>query len=126
MLIFHMRRKEGGLVPLELAICEAAAHLMRRGVAEFHGYAVAKALGDAADARLLTAYGTLYRALSRLQKMGLLVSRWEDPNLSEIEGRPRRRLYCLTPAGEAALVEARKSASRRGAVEKPGEGLAPA
>ena len=32
---------------------------------------MAKTLGDAADTRLLTAYGTLYRALGRLEKMGL-------------------------------------------------------
>ncbi len=113
-------------MPLELAICEAAVHLARNDVAEFHGYAIASALGEAADTRLLTAYGTLYRALSRLQKMGFLVSRWEEPGLSEAEGRPRRRLYCLTPTGEAALADAREAASTRGTVKKPGEGLAPA
>lgn len=56
-----MRRKAGHLVPLELAICDAAMRLRRRGVNEFHGYEIAKRIGEDADSRLLTAYGTLYR-----------------------------------------------------------------
>jgi DNA-binding PadR family transcriptional regulator len=106
-----VRRKAGGLVPLELAICEAAAALRERGEVAFHGYELAKALGRSADARLLTAYGTLYRALSRLEKMGLLESRWEDPAIPARENRPGRRLYTLTSAGAAALEEARRAAA---------------
>ena len=108
--------KPGALVPLELAICSTAADLRRRGVEEFHGYEIAKTLGDAADTRLLTAYGTLYRALARLEKMGLLVSRWEDPAVPARENRPGRRLYTLTALGEAAADEARRAAA---AVPKP-------
>ena len=104
-----MRRKPGRLVPLEVAICEAAAKLARRGVGEFHGYEIAKRLTEDADAKLLTAYGTLYRALGRLEKMGMLESRWEDPDLSTREGRPARRLYTLTAAGEAAWRDAVKA-----------------
>lgn len=107
-----MRRKPGALVPLELAICEAAAVLLRRGgVGEFHGYEIAKRVGDAEGSRLLTAYGTLYRALSRLEKMGLLQSRWEDPSIPARENRPGRRLYSLTPLGETALEQARAVAA---------------
>jgi len=102
-----VRRKPGALVPLELAICEAAAALRARGIHEFHGYEIAKTIGDAADSRLLTAYGTLYRALARLQKMQLVTSRWEDPAIPARENRPGRRLYTLTPLGDAALTEAR-------------------
>jgi len=69
-----------------------------------------KALGDAADTKLLTAYGTLYRALGRLEKMGLLTSRWEDPQIPARENRPRRRMYALTAAGAAAAQDARKAA----------------
>jgi DNA-binding PadR family transcriptional regulator len=102
-----VRRKPGALVPLEIAICSTAALLQRRGEREFHGYEMAKALGDAADTRLLTAYGTLYRALGRLEKMGLLTSRWEDPAIPARENRPGRRLYMLTALGEAAAEEVR-------------------
>jgi PadR family transcriptional regulator, regulatory protein PadR len=102
-----VRRKPGALVPLEIAICSTAALLHRRGEREFHGYEIAKALGDAADTKLLTAYGTLYRALGRLEKMGLLTSRWEDPAIPARENRPGRRLYTLTALGEAAADEVR-------------------
>ena len=106
-----MRRKPGTLVPLELAICEAAAKLARRGETEFHGYEIAKQLGEAADTKLLTAYGTLYRALGRLEKMGLLESRWEGPDLASRESRPARRLYTLTAEGEAASRAASTASS---------------
>ncbi len=105
-----MRRKPGSLVPLELAICACAAELRSRGVEEFHGYEIAKRLSDVGDQRQLTAYGTLYRALGRLEQMGLLESRWEDPEIPARENRPGRRLYSLTAAGEAALRAAREEA----------------
>lgn len=106
-----MRRKPGALVPLELAICVSAVDLQRDGVAEFHGYEIAKRLGDLAERRLLTAYGTLYRALGRLEKMGLLQSRWEDPAIPARENRPGRRLYTLTALAEAAVREAQREAT---------------
>ena len=104
-----MRRKPGALVPLERDICLEAYELKRHGSAEFHGYELAKSLRDAAGHRLLTGYGTLYRALSRLETMGLLSSRWEDPTVFARENRPARRLYTLTAAGSAAALEARRS-----------------
>jgi PadR family transcriptional regulator len=118
-----MRRRAGTLVPLELAICEAASELRSRGTNEFHGYQIAKLMKQAADARLLTAYGTLYRALGRLEKMGLVESQWEDPQIAGRENRPGRRLYTLTSAADAVLAEAHK-ASRRPAARK--KGLVPA
>jgi len=105
-----MRRKAGTLVPLELDICEAAAALRSRGIDQFHGYQIARTIGEAANVRLLTAYGTLYRALARLEKMGLLRSRWEDPAIPARENRPGRRLYTLTALGDAAVEEARREA----------------
>jgi PadR family transcriptional regulator, regulatory protein PadR len=111
-----VRRKAGSLVPLEIAICEAADALRSRGHDAFHGYEIAKTIGDASSGRLLTAYGTLYRALGRLEKMGLLRSRWEDPAIPARENRPGRRFYTLTPLGDAALDEARaavETATRR-------------
>ena len=102
-----MRRKPGRLLPLELAICEAAAALCGRGGAEFHGYEIARTIGEAENVRLLTAYGTLYRALARLERMGLVRSRWEDPAIPARENRPGRRLYTLTALGETALAAAR-------------------
>jgi DNA-binding PadR family transcriptional regulator len=108
-----MRRKPGVLLPLEIAICVAAADLMTTGITEFHGYELAKRLADATHHRLLTAYGTLYRTLGRLEHMGLLESRWEDPEIPARENRPGRRLYTLTGAGEAAAREAQHIATER-------------
>ena len=104
-----MRRKPGSLVPLELASCAAAAALRADGHDEFHGYEIANSIGDASSGRLLTAYGTLYRALGRLEKMGLLESRWEDPASPARANRPGRRRYTLTASGDAArMPSARK------------------
>src|SRR4051812_38831107 len=108
-----MRRKAGSLVPLELAICTAAADLRRQSVVEFHGYLIAKEIKEHADNRLLTAYGTLYRALARLEAMGLVASRWEDAMAAADENRPRRRLYSLTAAGEEAVAEAARAAAEK-------------
>jgi PadR family transcriptional regulator PadR len=108
-----VRRKPGQLVPLETAICVCAANLRRRGIIEFHGYELAKRLGDENNRRLLTAYGTLYRALGRLEAMGLLQSRWEDPQIPARENRPGRRMYVLTATGETAAQEARKTAGEK-------------
>jgi PadR family transcriptional regulator PadR len=105
-----VRRKPGQLVPLETAICVCAANLRRYGTIEFHGYEIAKHLGHEKHRRLLTAYGTLYRALGRLEAMGLLHSHWEDPQIPARENRPGRRLYVLTAAGETVAHEARQTA----------------
>jgi DNA-binding PadR family transcriptional regulator len=120
-----VRRKPGSLVPLEQRICIAAADLLRRGHSTFHGYEIAKTLADAADARLLTAYGTLYRALGRLEEMGLLKSRAEDPAIAAREGRPGRRLYALTAPGEQAAREARAATASQ-KEKRPRRRLAPA
>jgi DNA-binding PadR family transcriptional regulator len=44
------------------------------------------------------ASGTLYPILLRLESAGWFVSRWEAVDPSKV-GRPRRRLYRLTPTG---------------------------
>ena len=97
-----MRRKPGALITLEIAILEIAIDLHRSGVRDFHGYQLAKHLAHVADRKQLTAYGTLYRALGRLETIGLLASRGEDPQIAADENRPARRLYALTGEGMAA------------------------
>ena len=112
-----MRRKPGALIPLEIAILEIAVDLDRSGVREFHGYQLAKHLAHVSDRRQLTAYGTLYRALGRLENMGLLASRGEDPQVAADENRPARRLYALTRDGVAA---ARRHVPERAGARKAG------
>lgn len=99
-----VRRKPGTLLPLELAILEVALDLARRGVVHWHGFVLARALAEREHSRRLTAHGTLYKALERLEQAGLLASEWEDPLVAAAAGRPRRRLYRITAAGETALA----------------------
>jgi len=117
-----MRRKAGTLLPIELSILETAIELRVRGAKAFHGFMIAKEIQERREARLLTAHGTLYKALDRLQNSGLLESEWEDPVLAAAEGRPRRRFYSVTAAGEAALVQATQPAAPR--VTEARKGLA--
>jgi DNA-binding PadR family transcriptional regulator len=100
-----MRRKPGAVLPIEAAILTAAVELATSGTNRFHGFSLAKHLRDAEGAKLLTAHGTLYKALGRMEQAGLLTSTWEDPQAAAEDGRPRRRLYEITPAGRTALAE---------------------
>ena len=118
-----MRRTKGALIPLEVSILEAVTDLFRRGTPQSYGFMLAKELKERTGARLLTAYGTLYKALDRLEQAGYLASRWEDPAVAALESRPRRRFYRITLAGETALLSARASAPAR-AMPRPGTGSA--
>jgi DNA-binding PadR family transcriptional regulator len=48
--------------------------------------------------------GTVYPALRRLEGGGFLTSRWESEE--DVEGRPARCYYTVTPDGRALLEEA--------------------
>ena len=97
------RRKPGTLLPLEIEILEVG--LSMPGRAPFHGFGLAETMRAQSGSRSLTAHGTLYKALSRLEQFGLLTSRWEDA--AAAEGRPRRRLYELTGQGARVAEQAR-------------------
>ena len=62
-----------------------------------HGYAIMEQLRVSSGGRLDLPTGTLYPALHRLERAGLVQASW-----SEAGGR-RRRVYELTPAGRRAL-----------------------
>ena len=108
-----MRRKPGALLPIETSLLAAALDLRSRGQDEFHGFFIAKEMQEGQLARRLTAHGTLYRALSRLEDAGFLTSRGEDPAEAQRQRRPIRRLYRMTALGLRALADtedARKAA----------------
>jgi DNA-binding PadR family transcriptional regulator len=88
---------------LEISILSACQDA---GPAGTHGFAVAQSIADAEESRRLTATGTLYRALHRLDEGGLIENWWEDPNDAAAAGRPLRRLYRITGAGATALAHA--------------------
>lgn len=89
-----------------------------------HGFALAKAIADAGDGRPLTATGTMYRALHRLDAAGLVDSWWEDPSDAAEAGRPRRRSYRITSAGAAALARAQAEATDSAAFTRVDPGFA--
>ena len=49
--------------------------------------------------------GTVYPALSRLERDGYLRSAWEDETDAHCQGRPARRYYRLTAPGVRVLNE---------------------
>lgn len=98
-------RKPGTLLPLEAEILTTALSMHRAGQATFHGFGLAQTMREQRQSRSLTAHGTLYKALSRLEEHGLLTSAWEDA--AGTEGRPRRRLYTLTGQGLRVADRAR-------------------
>jgi DNA-binding PadR family transcriptional regulator len=117
-----MRRRPDTLLPIEVSILAAGLELRREGTAEFYGFSIANEIKGREGARRLTAHGTLYKALDRMEKAGLLASCWEDPLVAAEEGRPRRRLYEVTSAGERALAKVQAGKARP--TPRPAEGLA--
>lgn len=69
--------------------------------------------------------GTVYPALSRLERDGYTVSAWEAEAAAHAEGRPARRYYRVTAAGVRALAEAtRHYQSLLPALQRPARGRA--
>jgi DNA-binding PadR family transcriptional regulator len=65
-----------------------------------HGYGIIKAAERATDGRLRLAVGTLYGALERMERSGLVVADREEV----VDGRPRR-YYRLTQDGTHTLTQ---------------------
>jgi DNA-binding PadR family transcriptional regulator len=63
-----------------------------------HGYAIITAVQHRSGGALELRTGTIYPALQRLERLGLLSSTWES------EGERRRRAYALTDAGRHTLA----------------------
>ena len=66
-----------------------------------HGYRLVECLRERSAGAFELAEGTVYPSLYRLERRGLVTSRWEA-----VGGR-RRRVYRLTSAGRRALEEQR-------------------
>lgn len=67
-----------------------------------HGYRIAEALRERSGGRFDLPEGTIYPALYKLEREGVLTSRWETGT-----GR-RRRVYRLTRRGRTALARQRQ------------------
>lgn len=63
-----------------------------------HGYAIIAAVQQRSGGALELRTGTIYPALNRLERLGLLSSSWQS------SGERRRRCYELTDAGRHTLA----------------------
>lgn len=52
--------------------------------------------------------GTVYPAMRRLERDGLIVSKWEQQSIADAAQRPPRKYYRLTKNGRSTLDAARK------------------
>jgi DNA-binding PadR family transcriptional regulator len=52
--------------------------------------------------------GTVYPAMRRLERDGLVRGQWERESLAEAGQRPPRKYYKLTKAGQATLAASQK------------------
>jgi DNA-binding PadR family transcriptional regulator len=73
---------------------------------------------DIMDATSL-ASGTVYPALGRLERQGLVESRWEDHARAAAEKRPPRKYYRITDAGTIALTESARRIAELGRALRP-------
>lgn len=71
-----------------------------------HGWDIWRSLEAASNGALALKEGSLYPALYRLERQGLIAARWETGD-AERPG-PRRRLYRLTAKGRRRLGAARQ------------------
>jgi PadR family transcriptional regulator len=65
-----------------------------------HGHQIAKHIQRTSDEVLQVEHGSLYPALHRLERKGLLASKWETPK----EGNREFKYYRLTPKGKKQLA----------------------
>ena len=68
-----------------------------------HGYAIIESLRQRTGGTFDLPEGTVYPALHRLERAGLLSSDWQNE-----PGTRRRRVYQVTRKGHAALAEQRQ------------------
>jgi PadR family transcriptional regulator PadR len=93
-----MAEKKADLVQgtLDLLILKTIAH------EPLHGYGIAQRILLTSKEILQVQQGSLYPALHRLQRKGLLKSEWRESGSG-----PMAKYYSLTPAGRKSLEEER-------------------
>lgn len=69
-----------------------------------HGYGIVKTLSTRSNGMVKLGEGQLYPTLHRLEGDGLVSADW----LSQ-EGRPAKRVYCITDSGRKELEALRKT-----------------
>jgi transcriptional regulator len=72
-----------------------------------HGWGITERIEQWSEEVLCVGQGTLYPALYRLERQGLIASRWDTT-----ENNRRARYYALTPAGDKQLAHTMQSWQR--------------
>ncbi len=78
----------------------AALILQAIGVGYVYGFSIMEISGLPS--------GTVYPAMRRLERARLIRSHWERESAAKGEGRPARKYYKLTDAGQSTLEASRK------------------
>ena len=94
-----MKREDGELSGLEEILLTA---LLKR---ELYGLEILKVVEEVTEGKRRIGFGSLYPNLHRLEKKGLVKSRWGDETPEE-RGGARRKYYTTTRTGERALCDA--------------------
>jgi PadR family transcriptional regulator PadR len=85
----------------ELRLSHSSAMILQAIAAGYiYGYNVMGATGLPS--------GTVYPAVRRLERDGLIRSQWERQSIADAAQRPARKYYKLTRPGEVALEASRK------------------
>jgi len=91
-----MLHSYNALMPVEPKLSHTAAMILQAiHAGQIYGFSVMEMTGLPS--------GTVYPAMRRLERDGLIVSKWEQASIAEAEQRPPRKYYKLTRTGRATL-----------------------
>lgn len=83
-------------MPTESRLSHTAAMILRAiHAGQIYGFSVMSMTGLPS--------GTVYPAMRRLERDGLIVSKWEQQSIADAEQRPPRKYYRLTRTGRVTL-----------------------
>lgn len=83
-------------MPIEPKLSHTAAMILQAiHTGQVYGFSVMEMTGLPS--------GTVYPAMRRLERDGLIVSKWEQQSIADAEQRPLRKYYKLTRQGKATL-----------------------
>lgn len=97
-----MRRGHGGLIFLQACL------LVLLHKEKSYGYSLANGLKAFGFEPSIIDISIIYRALRGLEEEGLVIASWDENSLG-----PQRRMYEITPQGEAVLAEWMQELRRR-------------
>jgi DNA-binding PadR family transcriptional regulator len=83
-------------MPVEAKLSHTAAMILQAiHAGQIYGFSVMAMTGLPS--------GTVYPAMRRLERDGLILSKWEQQSIADAEQRPPRKYYRITRTGKATL-----------------------